>query len=221
MFPHSSAVWWSPAGLHSAEEGSGKGVLNAHLDSKKALFWTLGALCQVLGAMGQKCSQSHCMRMGSKEGKAVFPKPVGLRNTELVGIPEGSSPELSLDPCPMLGGSRQQDLSRRGVKMGRQGATLSQQRHFWDFPMCWSPQKIPFPVVEQHNLQYQRVLLWGRDICGQKCVCRNCTMMCLTLWMCPGVLQVCAPMLQGDIQGPFGDIDPRLAHRPFLSQGSY
>lgn len=74
--------------------------------------------------------QRGSMRMGSKEGKAVFPKPVGLRNTELVGIPQGSSPELSLDPCPMLGGSRQQDLPRRGVKMGRQGATLSQQRHF-------------------------------------------------------------------------------------------
>lgn len=68
--------------------------------------------------------------MGSKEGKAVFPKLFGLCNIELVGIPEGSSPELSLDPCPMLGGSRQQDLPRRGVKMGRQGATLSQQRLF-------------------------------------------------------------------------------------------
>lgn len=110
-------------------------MLNGHLGSKKALFWTLGALCQVLGAMGQKHSQSHCRETAQGWG-ARRERLYGLCSTELVEIPEVSSPELSLDPCPMLGGSRQEDLPKRGVKMGRQGATLSLNRDISDISLC-------------------------------------------------------------------------------------
>jgi len=80
-----------------------------HRDVKKDPFGTLGALCEVLSPAGQKPSpeplqssprrDSTRIASGEQGGKDDNSDTFAFHGTELLGIPEISSPELQPVPC--------------------------------------------------------------------------------------------------------------------------
>lgn len=162
-------------------------MLNGHLyhsDAKKDPFGTPDTLCELLYPVGQKPSpepleSSPCKEtapgwlLGSKEGKTVFPKALGLCSTELLGIPEISSPKFQPVQCKEALDSEtcQGEGSRQGALLRLSPET---SLHVLE------PTESPFSQHLCNTTPIPEVLSRSREIYRQKCVCRCCTMTCLT-----------------------------------------